>query len=73
MVRGYPWGGGFSVRCEDISDTKGEVVSNAVVLGWGNVISNHETLGQDNVVWDVGLGGPFPSGYTFELLRTSRL
>ena len=73
MVRGCPWGRGFSVRSEDISDTEGEVVSNAVVLGWGDVISNHEILGQDNVVWDVGLGGLFPSGYPFELLRTSRL
>ena len=36
MVRGCPWGGGFSVRSEDISDTEGEVVSNAVVLGWGD-------------------------------------
>ena len=73
VVRGCPWGGGFSVRSEDISDTEGEVVSDAVVLGWGDVISNHEILGQDNVVWNVGLGGLFPSGYPFELLRTSRL
>ena len=68
VVHGCPWGGGFSARGEDISDTEGEVVSNPVVLCWGDVISSHEILGQDNVVWDVGLGGPFPSGYPCELL-----
>lgn len=51
--RGCPWGGDFSVRSE--------VLQFGEVLAWSNitwhpVVSSCEILGQDIVIWDVGLG-----------------